>query len=168
MLTASVADPTPRRVRAPSEYSFPESAEAFLKWSYAQDLLEQARFYWLATTGRAGTPYLTPLWGVWVDEALYLDGAPTTRWARNMLARPEVAFHIGDGDQVVIVDGVADDFTAEPQLGRRIVDAWNGKYGSNLPEPVNDGVFRVRPKVARAWSRETFGDGTAWDFSGST
>jgi len=168
MPTASVADPTPRRVRAPAGYPFPDSAEAFLEWSFARDLLERARFYWLATTGDVGTPYLTPLWGVWVDDALYLDGAPTTRWARNMHVRPKVAFHVGDGEQVVIVDGVADDYTADPALGGRIVDAWTGKYGSNLPEPATDGVFRVRPTVARAWSRETFRDGTAWDFPETT
>lgn len=159
-----MVDPSPRRVYAPAPYKFPDSASGFLPWSAAREMLERARFYWLATTGPDHRPYLTPLWGVWVDDALYVDGAPTTRWARNLLARPEVAVHVGDGDEVVIVDGVADDFTAEPGLGGRIIEAWSTKYSHALPQPVADGVFRVRPRVARAWTRETFDDGTAWDF----
>ena len=57
-----------------------------MAWSYAQALLTDARYFWLATVDPGQRPYLTPLWGVWIDDALYLDGAPTTRWARNLTA----------------------------------------------------------------------------------
>ena len=135
-----------------------------MAWSYARGLLEQARYFWLATVSPRQRPYLTPLWGVWIDDALYLDGAPTTRWARNLVANPHVPVHVGDGNEVVIVDGLADDFTAGPELGDAIVAAWSTKYGRAMPDPVGDGVFRIRPRVARAWSRETLDDGSAWDF----
>jgi hypothetical protein len=151
-------------VRAPSPYRFPDAESAFVAWSYARALLADARYFWLATVDSRQRPYLTPLWGVWIDDALYLDGAPKTRWARNLNANPSVAVHVGDGNEVVIVDGLADDFQADADLGSRIIDAWSTKYGRSMPDPIVDGVFRVRPRVARAWSRETLDDGSAFDF----
>jgi hypothetical protein len=107
------------------------------------------------------------LWGAWIDDILFLDGAPTTRWARNLRSNPYVAVHVGDGDAVVIIDGVADDVMTDEQLGERILEDWSAKYGRALPDPIGDGVFRVTPIVARAWSRETLDDGGAWDFPAS-
>ena len=81
------------RVRAPSPYRFPDAESAFVAWSYAQASLTDARH--LAGHRDPGQrPYLTPLWGVWIDDALYLDGAPTTRWARNLTGNPSVAVHV--------------------------------------------------------------------------
>lgn len=164
-LIAATADPVQRRINAPAPYRFPDADADFVAWSFARGELEDARYYWLATVSPRHRPYLTPLWGVWIDDALYLDGAPTTRWARNLLSNPHVAVHVGDGNDVVIFDGVADDFMADRELGERIIGAWSTKYGRSMPDPIDDGVFRVRPLAARAWSRETLDDGSAWDFA---
>ena len=91
-------------------------------------------------------PYLTPLWGVWIDDALYLDGAPTTRWARNLTGNPSVAVHVGDGNEVVIVDGLADD-QADADLGSGIIDAVVD--GRSMPDPIDDGVFRETASCPR-------------------
>ena len=49
---------------------------------------EEARQYWLATTRPAGHPRDVPIWGIWLDDAFYCGGAPTTRWVRNVLTQP--------------------------------------------------------------------------------
>ena len=40
---------------------------------------------------------------------------------------------------VVIVDGLADDFQADADLGSRIIDAVDGD-GRSMPDPIDDGV----------------------------
>ncbi len=137
-----------------------------LPWSHAVDRLEAARYYWLATTRPDGRPHVTPLWGVWVDEALYMDGLPTTHWARNLAANPALSVHLDNGDNVVILEGEVEDLTTDPDLGSRIIDAWSSKYGRLQPDPAGSGIFRLRPRTARAWSNESLEDGTRWRFGG--
>jgi hypothetical protein len=72
----------------PEGYQVAADEEPLLPWSRVVERLEQAQNYWLATTWPDGRPHVTPLWGVWVDGALYFDGIPTARWARNMAASP--------------------------------------------------------------------------------
>ncbi len=107
----------------------------------------------------------TPVWGVWVDGALYFDGLPTTRWARNLAANPVVAVHLESGDDVVILEGVVEDTVTDAELGARIVEAWAAKYGRPLPGPATEGIFRLRPRSARAWSDASLEDGTRWRFA---
>ena len=109
---------------------------------------------------------MTPLWGVWIDGAFYFDGAPTTRWARNLAANPAAALHIEEGEAVVIVDGLVDDRSTTVELGERIVQAWDAKYGRLHPDPVESGLFCLQPRTARGWSVENLTDGTRWQFAG--
>ncbi len=126
--------------------------------------LEGARYYWLATARADGRPHVTPVWGVWVDEALYFDGLPTTRWARNLAVNPALSVHLDHGDDVVILEGVVEDLSTDPELGSRIVEAWDTKYRRLHPDPAGRGIFRLRPRTARAWSNELLEDGTRWRF----
>jgi hypothetical protein len=105
-----------------------------------------------------------PVWGVWLDATLYFDGPPTTRWARNLAANPRLTVHLESGEDVVIVDGLADDLVTDDELAGRIVTAWNVKYGRLAPEPATVGLFRQRPRSARAWSHSSLVDGTRWTF----
>ena len=156
--------PTASALSAPAGYAFPEAAADLLDWAHAERRLEQAHSYWLATTSPGGRPHVTPLWGVWVDGALYFDGHPRTRWARNIAANPAVCVHLESGDDVVILDGLAEDVTTDEALGQRIVAAWMAKYGRLAPDPAGSGLFRMRPRVGRGWSHESLKDGARWRF----
>jgi len=70
-----------RRRRVPDGYELPREPEDLLPWSYAVERLTSARNYWLATCRPSGAPHTTPVWGIWLDDALYLDGPRETRWA---------------------------------------------------------------------------------------
>ena len=136
-----------------------------LDWTHAERRLQQARFYWLATTGPDGRPHVAPLWGVWIDGAFFFDGHPRTRWARNIAANPAVCVHLESGDDVVILDGLAEDITTDAALGERIVAAWMAKYGRLPPDPAGSGLFRMRPHAGRCWSHESLKDGAHWRFA---
>jgi hypothetical protein len=160
--TEATDEPPSRALRAPASYPFPD--EAVLPWSHVDTRLSTAQVYWLCTVrpGVERPPHATPLWGSWVDRTLYLAGPPTTRWARNLAAHPAVTVHLESGENVVILEGVAEDVTTDAGLGRRIVDDWLGKYGRLAPDPAGDGIWRIRPRTVRAWSSDALDDATGW------
>lgn len=122
-----------------------------LTWSSVEDRLERATNYWLATTRPDGRPHVTPIWGVWLEQALYFDGIPTALWARNMAENPAVTLHLESGTDVVILEGTGEDIASvsDPDLAARIVAAWDSKYGRLHPDPVTNGLFRFQPRTAR-------------------
>ena len=156
-------EPRASRLALPQGYQV-AAGEELLAWPRMVERLEQATNYWLATTRPDGRPHVTPVWGVWVAHALYFDGIPTARWARNLAAHPAVAVHLESGADVLVVEGDAEDLTTDANLGDRIVGAWRTKYGRLEPDPATRGIFRLRPKTARGWSRFPH-DATRWRFA---
>jgi general stress protein 26 len=161
----NLQEPTASPLSAPAGYAFPKDAAGLLAWTHAERLLVQARYYWLATTRPDGRPHVTPLWGVWLDDALYFDGHPHTRWARNLANNSAICIHLESGDDVVILEGLAEDTTTDEELGQRIIAAWMAKYGRLHPDPAGSGLFRIRPQVGRGWSHESLKDGARWRFA---
>lgn len=151
-------------LHAPKPYRFPKNEAGLLPWEHADARLRDARRYWLVTVRADGRPHATPLWGVWLDGAIYFDGSPATTWGRNLSDRPEIALHVEDGADTVILEGRVEDLTTDASLGQRIADAWTAKYGRLAPDAATRGIFRLRPKRARGWSREDLTDGTGWSF----
>ncbi len=146
------------RPRLPESYGVPASGEGMLSWSHVSERMSSLRNYWLSTTRPDGRPHAVPVWGVWFDETFHFGGGRDTRKARNLMANPEVVVHTESGDDVVILEGVAEEIT-EPSLLARIDDAYEAKYGIRHGTPV----WALRPRVAFAWS--TFPkDATRWLF----
>jgi len=155
-------DPAGQRLTMPRFYQQAEGDDLLL-WSYVRDRLETAENYWTATTNPDGRPHVTPVWGVFVDGALYVDGIPTSRWSRNLQANPAISIHLESGTDVVIADGFIEDLVTDEATGKRVVDAWNAKYGRLAPHPATDGIIRVQPRSVRAWTRFPH-DATVWRF----
>ena len=156
-------EPRVDRPTAPSVYGFARAAGPLLKWEWVEARLRDQRNYWLATVRPDGRPHATPVWGVWVEGALYLSGYPRALWARNLAANPAVSAHLESGDQVVIVEGMAADVVTEAETGAKIVAAWDAKYGRLHPEPASEGIFRITPTSVRAWTDSRgFSDATRW------
>lgn len=160
-----VKEPRPVLLQAPAGYSVPRMTEGLLPWSHAEELLRAARNFWLATVCPDGRPHVTPVWGVWVDGALFFDGSPATRWARNLVANPTISVHLESAEDVVILEGKAEDLPAtDLARAERIVAAWDAKYGRLHPDPAGNGIFRLSPHRARGWSTSSLEDGTRWEF----
>jgi hypothetical protein len=136
-----------------------------LGWSDVEVRIRGERAYWLATSNPNGSPHVTPMWAVWIDDALYFDGPPTARWARNIAADARVSVNLQSGADAVIIEGPVEDLETDVVLGERIVAAWTAKYGlPTVPEPVHQGLFRLRPRKVKAWS-ESLTDGSVWTFA---
>jgi hypothetical protein len=100
-----------------------------LPWSHVRERMSVARNYWLATVRPDGRPHSVPVWGVWVEDSLHFGGGRSTRKARNLAANPNVVAHSESGEDVVILEGVAEEVT-DPALQERIDDAYETNTAS--------------------------------------
>src|SRR5215470_55896 len=83
----------------------------YLPWSHVTSRLEQARNYWIVTVGRDARPHAMPVWGFFQDSAIYFGTARDSRKWRNIEANPKLTIHLESGDDVVIVEGTAQEIT---------------------------------------------------------
>ncbi len=154
----------------PEGYGVPENDDGLLDWSWAVERLVAAKNYWFGTTRPDGRPHAMPAWAVWLDGALYFDGSPETRRMRNLARNPAIVVHLERGEDVVIVEGVAEVVRRpDPALAARVVDAFAAKYLAShgyKPDPAGwerGGLYAVRPHVVLAWGQ--FPDSaTRWRF----
>jgi nitroimidazol reductase NimA-like FMN-containing flavoprotein (pyridoxamine 5'-phosphate oxidase superfamily) len=142
------------------EYGIPEHSEGLLPWEHVVERIKASRNYWIATTRPDGQPHARPVWGVWVDDALYFGGGAHTRWARNLAQNPAVVVHLEDGHEAVIIEGTVEVISdpAHP-LVARLDAAYEAKYDTPHGVPV----WRLHPRVAFAWTRFP-DDTTRWVF----
>jgi general stress protein 26 len=134
-------------------YGIPESEEGLLPWRHVSQRMWQAHNYWVGTTRPDGRPHAVPVWGVWLEERFYFGGGPSTRKARNLAENPAIVVHLENGDDVVILEGVAEEIE-DPEVLARVDDAYEAKYQIRHGPPI----WMVRPLVVFAWD----------DFPGST
>ena len=63
----------------------PESeGKGLLPWNWVTERLERSRNYWIATTRPDGRPHVMPVWGVWMEDALYFGTDPASVKGRNI------------------------------------------------------------------------------------
>lgn len=155
-------------------YGVPETREGMLSWSWAVERLENAIHYWIGTTRPDGRPHAAPVWAVWVDGMIVFEGGPDSRRGRNIAANPAVVIHVESGDDIVIVEGVAEETSRpEPALESRLIDAFSSKYGPRYDyqyDPANwreGGLYLVRPRKVLAWGSFAIKDATRWTFGAS-
>lgn len=151
----------------PDGYTRTDREQRLLDWSHINARMGEAKSYWVATTRPNGRPHVTPTWAVWHDNRLYFDGSPETRRMRNIAANPHVAVHLEDGDNAVIVEGIARPVERPSrELGEQLAALYAAKYADlgYAPEPDSwdeGGLYVVEPTLALAWTE--FGvDMTRW------
>lgn len=147
----------------PSTYEVPPdgSGAKLLPWSRAVEQLTAARNYWICTTRPDGRPHAAPVWGVWLDDAVWFGTSPDSQKGRNLLRDPRVVIHLESGDDTVILDGEVE-MTGEADVVTRVADTYEQKYGLRPPAP---GFFFLRPQVAQTWTEKDFPrNATRWVF----
>lgn len=116
--------------------------------------LEEEMDIWVATADADGVPCLVALWFVWDGEALWLSTRPANPTGRNLRSGGRARLAFGDTQDVVLVDGDAEMFTAVDVPGAA-ADAFRTKTGW---DPLGDSAeyvyFRVRPRAVQAWRGE--------------
>jgi hypothetical protein len=120
-------------------------------------VLETERNYWVATATAKNVPHARPVWGVFVEDVLFLSvGAAGFRRGDRERA---VSVHVDSAVDVVILDGTAvriDDGTRSQPAS----EAYETKY-----ETSGDFLnFFVRPHVAWGWRDGDVATATKWTF----
>jgi hypothetical protein len=136
----------PRRSRPAFEpgYGISAEEEGMLPWSWADERLAASRNYWIVTASADGEPHAAPVWGAWVEGAVYFGTHPRSRKGRNLARDRRVVVHLESGDEVVILHGEAEIV----DVGDAVLDAYETKYGYRPPSTQ---LFQLRPRLALAW-----------------
>jgi hypothetical protein len=147
---------TAERPRTPDVgYGVPIDGGSMIGWAESVERLRTAEAYWLATTGPDRAPHVVPVWGVLVDDDLYLEtGAANTKKVRNLATNPVVAVHLDGVNQALIVHGIAVDCRPDAELGSALAAAFHAKYPGYSPGAADwddGGLHRVEPRVMLAW-----------------
>lgn len=154
---ATTPAPLAERPRMPAGYGVPTTTTGLLAWSHVERRLAEATVYWLATSGPGGRPRVRPVDGLYLDGTLYVGGSPETRWARDLEANSQVAIHLDDGSDVVILEGTAEllETGVGPELAVRLAALSNEKYpqyGVTPADYAGPGPYAIRPSVVFGWT----------------
>ncbi len=134
--------------------------DELLPWTWAEEHLTNERNYWLSSVRRDGFPQARPLWGVWVDGALYLS-VGHAGLQRAASREGDVTVHVDSAVDVVILEGRVERATKDDETLRRAGEAYAAKYGYSA-DFVN---FVMRPRVAYGWRAEDVKTATRWTFA---
>ena len=139
-------------------------------WTSVDTRLRALREIWVATASPAGQPDAVPVWFWWDGACTYFSCAARARKARNIAHQPEVVLHNGDGADSIILKGRAERVTDPGELDRvdrayqeKYVDPHSGTRATVFVE--DDHVYRVRPRLAMAWSYATMATRTDWELA---
>ena len=150
-------------------YGISANEEGMLSWAWVDEQLLKARNYWIGTTRPDGKPHVAPVWGVWMDGVLYFGSGSSSRKSRNLAVNPAIVVNLESGDEVVILEGVAEllmkpDATFFAQLA----DKYEEKYNYHPDYPTEENCYyAVRPRIAFAWFEKDFPNtATRWQFEG--
>jgi len=138
-----------------------ESPQAWLTWSHVVQRLTAAKNYWLCSVRADGRPHVIPRWGVWLDDSFYYDGSPETRHAQNITENPHLSLHLESGDDVVILEGLAQALQKPAhETAVAVAQAYTAKYAAlgYAPEPQQwdgGGLYQVIPRRVLAWTKFT-------------
>jgi len=168
-LLRKAADPAGCRVGlpdVPAMYGL-KSRKAYLPFSHAEKRLTEARNYWICTARPDGRPHSIPVWGFWIEGAVYFGTARSSRKARNLAQNSAVSIHLDSGDDVVILEGLAVevDLTDKPTF-KKLDAASRAKYNMPLMVVPEGVLYSVRPRFVLAWTEKDFpNNATRWRFN---
>lgn len=162
-----MAEPKATAPRMPAAYGVPTdgSGGERLPWGWAVDQLTAARNYWIVTTRKDGRPHAMPVWGLWLDDAVWFSTSPDSLKGRNMARDPRIVIHLESGDDTVVLEGQVEHPQDRGAL-ERFAEAYEQKYAFR-PElsDENQGIYVLRPTVAQTWTEQGYPrNATRWVF----
>ena len=140
----------------PRSYGLPTALEGARAWRDVSERLATSRNYWIGTTRPDGRPHAMPVWGVWLDETFYFSTDRHSQKGRNLAANPSLVVHLESGDDVVVLEGLAEE-VSDPAVFTKCADTYEAKYQWRLePDKPGSVVYALRPHVAFAWLERSF------------
>lgn len=139
-----------------------------LPWSWAVERLARSHDYWVATVRPDGRPHVMPVWGIWLEGAIWFSSSRGSRKARNLAANPSCTITTDNAYEPVIIEGAAVLVSDLPAVAR-FVAATNEKYQTDYSvdffNPERNACFAVQPIWAFGLTEADFtGSPTRWRF----
>ena len=144
----------PRRVRPkfPEEWHVPNDPKKWITWDHANGKLAGETVYWVSTASRLGQPHAAPVWGIWKENRFYFETDPKSVKGRNLLSNQSLVVHVQDGNDTVILEGIARKERSPEKLNELKKDyARKYQYTPDWSNERAQIVFRVEPRIAHAW-----------------
>ena len=146
----------------------PDEGTGLLDWRWAELQITDSRNYWIGTVWPDGRPHLTPVWAVWLDEAVWFSCGLRARKLRNLRATPYVTVSTQDPESPVVIDGLAEVIRDFPAISG-FLNASTAKYGPMMDmdflDPETNATVKVTPTSAFAIRHDDFaGSPTRWIF----
>jgi PPOX class probable F420-dependent enzyme len=135
-----------------------------LPWSWAVERLTASHDYWVTTTWADGRPHLTPVWGAWLDDAVWFSCSPTSRKTKNLERDPRCSIATDNPYEPVIVEARAAR-TSDGTAVRAFTDAVNAKYETDYDVDFygDNALWVARPTSVFALDEADFpGSPTRW------
>jgi nitroimidazol reductase NimA-like FMN-containing flavoprotein (pyridoxamine 5'-phosphate oxidase superfamily) len=85
-----------------------------------------------------------PVWGVWCDDAFFFSTGRKSRKGQNLAANPACTVTNDDGEEAVVVEGLAKPVADSEEL-ERVASAYKRKYKMD-PRSMGEPIFRVQPR----------------------
>ena len=133
---------------------FSEEGTSPVAWEEVRTQLDAAKLYWLSTVRPDRRPHVTPLLGVWLDDAMWFCTGPDERKARNLAGNPNCVLTTGSNDVDqgldVVVEGQAVR-VEDDSLLQRVADLYVAKFGPRWRFEVRNGAFFSDPGPAHVF-----------------
>jgi len=135
--------------------------------------------FWLATINPDGSPHLTGIGALFVDDAFWFETGERTRKARNVARDPRCTLSISADEFDLVVEGDAQQVT-DPETVARMAARWaeegwpcrvdesgralTADFSAPSAGPPPWYVYRITPRAATALSIVEPGGATRWGF----
>ena len=146
-----------------------EPSGGALPWRTVSLTLQVTRSAWLSTTRPDGRPHAVPVWFLWEEGLVYFTTAATSQKGVNLTTQPYAVLHVGDGDDVIIVEGPTS-LVTDPTERLRVAD----RYGEKYVEPVTGeravvdapgtALYRLDANRIMAWIYGNVASRTDWQW----
>ena len=145
-----------------------DEGSGLLSWEWAEQQLNMARNFWLATRWPDGRPHVMAVWAAWDGDALWFSGGLHSRKVQNLLADPRCVATTEDALNPVVIEGVASKVDDEGTK-QTFLDLINAKYDTDYQldflDPTTTAVLRLDPTWAFGLIEDDFtGSPTRWQF----
>jgi PPOX class probable F420-dependent enzyme len=132
---------------------------------------------WLATINEDGSPHVTGVGALWVDDAFWFQTGEETRKSRNLARDPRCSLSLATRRFDLVVEGIAEQIR-DPSTVARLADRWSDQgwparvdesgvaltadFSAPSAGPPPWVIFRLVPNQATALQTVEPGGATQW------